>query len=143
LTSRGSVIVVALFLLTLSCRNAAREGEIACQRRLVAATDDVIVPAGPSGEPPLAARFAATSRGFEQMPVEGCSEDQRDRARMMARVARDLSTMAAKIGDPLTQAASDLQSGGVYAGFQVRIELFESRRRILRVDLDRMMRPPA
>jgi hypothetical protein len=139
--SRGSVTLAAA-LLSPSCGNAVHDGEIACQRRLIAVADGTHVPRLPSRGPDLAAGFATMSRGFEQMPLDGCSEEQRGRAAIMARVARDISDMAARIGDPRKQmeAMPSLQGRQAAMEFVAGIEQFERRRQVLREDLDKMVR---
>ena len=134
--------MLAVALLSPSCGNAVHDGEIACQRRLIAVMDGTHVPPLPSGGPDLAAGFAAMSRGFEQMPLEGCSEEQRARAAIMARVARDLSNTAARIGDPRRQmeAMPSLQGREAVMELAAQIEQFERRRQALREDLDKMVR---
>jgi hypothetical protein len=143
--ARGGVIVAAALMLTCSCGNATREGEIACQRRLVALTDAPIASPRQPGEREFATLFATTSRSFEHMPLDGCNEDQRARAQIMARVSRNLSNLAARVGDVRRQLeqSPDLRSNETFLELQAGIEQFENRRQVLREDLDRMVRQGA
>jgi hypothetical protein len=134
--------MLAAALLSPSCGHAAHDGEIACQRRLIAVTDGTHVPRLPSRGSNLAGSFASMSQGFEQMPLEGCSEEQRGRAAIMARVAWDLSNTAARIRDPRKrmEARPSLQGSEAVMDLMARIEELERRRQALRQDLDKMVR---
>jgi hypothetical protein len=139
----GGIVLAAALLLSPSCGAAARDGEIACQRRLVAAT--LTVPRPSSGEPALATAFATMSRDFEQMPLDGCSGDQRGRAAIMARVTRELSTIATRTGDLRRQMdqVPELRRNEAFMELAARLEQFEHRRQAMRQDLDAMLRSAA
>jgi hypothetical protein len=146
-TARGGAIVAAALLLASSCGNTAREGEIACQQRLVdLSSRDFLSP--------------GAAEGFERMELDGCSEDQRLRARLTARAARELAATFARIRGPLPpsraapesrreaiaaalrqlEQAPSLREAQPFLEFQSQLEQYERRRQILREDLERMRR---
>lgn len=133
MTRRRGAIIAAVLLLVPSCADARRDGEMACQQRLIDLSGGV---AGPN----LAPSFAAMSGNYQRMPLDGCSENQRAQAGIMARVTRDLAQAAARIGDPLRRMERDpdLRSNQAFLELQAQIEQFEHRRQALREDLERM-----
>ena len=135
--SRG-VTLAALLFLASSCADAAREAEIACQRRLIAVAGE---PPGPPGESRLTRGFSAMSRNFARMPLDGCSEGQRYQARRMAMLTQELALLAARIGDPLKAAEQEprLRTNQAFLELESGIEQLQHRRRALNEDLDRMI----
>lgn len=111
----------------------ARAGEIACQRRLVALSAG----AAPGGG--LAGAFARTSEGFAGMPLDGCTDNQRLAARLLARTTRALASTAARVGDlNALERLPELRGSQDFRELQSQIEGFEHRRQALREDLGRM-----
>ncbi|HYH70418.1 MAG TPA: hypothetical protein VEX16_03850 [Methyloceanibacter sp.] len=133
---RASFAAAAL-VFAPSCGADLRAAELACQERLVQASEAVRANPREAG---LAAIFARTSDNLAQMPLEGCTEGQRSSAGALQRMTRQLAVQAGKIGDPLRAMESrpEPSRSQDILEFTALLEQFEARRRILRQDLERM-----
>ncbi|HEY5711319.1 MAG TPA: hypothetical protein VIT38_05435 [Allosphingosinicella sp.] len=140
MSARAAALVAASLLFASSCSEKSLQGEIACQRRMIALTDEALLRPPAPGRRVSSLPFETASRGFEQMPVDGCSDDQLARARTMARTTGHLSDIATRVGAmPGPAQMAHLRGNQAFMEFLAELENLRNRRRVLAEDLDRMV----
>lgn len=86
----------------------------------------------------IAATYAAMSRRYAVMPLDGCTDSQRVRATTLARETSGIAADAASLPDIAGAPELSLQTQGKLMGLMSRIEGFERRRQIMQQDLEHM-----
>ena len=127
----------ALLLLIAACAADSRQAEIACQQRLVNVPAHAKADEARPGEGVMASTFARLSKGYSEMSLDGCTEDQVYKAGLLSRLARKL----ADTGDAAESAREgppSLKGGEALMAFMAELERFEGLRGRVRDDLAEM-----
>lgn len=135
------LIAPAFLLLIASCSDDSRQAEIACQQRLVNVPANVRPAKSGPGDSVMASSFAHLSRGYSELPLQGCTEYQAHAAKTLSRLARELADTAGPAEQARLEGPPSIRHNQALMNFMERLEQFENRRRVIREDLAEMKMP--
>ena len=131
------LIVPFILLPTSSCADESRIREVACQQRLVDAGSDIRAVRG-ADRTIIGPTFARVAKSFEDIKLDGCTENQTHNAKALARLAGELAASAGSAESAIEKGEPGLQEQQAFLMFADRLERFEKRRHALRDELARM-----
>ena len=131
------LIAPVFLLLAASCADEGRIQEMACQQRLVDAGDGIRAVRG-AGRTVIGPTFERAGKRFEELKLDGCTENQIHSAKALARLASELAASAGAAESAIEKGEPGLQDQQAFMTFADRLERFERRREVLREELARM-----
>lgn len=133
----GQLVASALLLLASGCADRTREGELACQQRLVDVPSAVRAVKAEAGQGVIASNFARLSQGYAGMPLDGCTSEQARRAASLAKLAHRLAE-SGDVAERAREGPPSLRDNQAFMAFMVELERFEAIRGRVREELDAM-----
>jgi hypothetical protein len=132
------MLALAVAAAGCSAREDRVAAEIACQQRLVDVPSRLLVAWQARRGKAVAALYEQIGRRYDDMSLDGCTDDQRVQAKRLARMTHDIAGDAASLTDPRNRQGPPLQANASLMEFRSRLEGFENRRILMQQDLERM-----